>query len=415
MGIYSILIYNTFLWWWLCIIIWMILPSMSLFTCMFRCKYCGRKFGWKTQLATHENLHTGRGLHHCHICSKSFMTKWILQRHMKVHTKHLSNTSEPPLKRIAFSETCLNQANFNQGLEQRENCFQDSVQSEALDFERSDVDANVLIKPFGFGIHHSSPNDEKIKVGLTCNQCEEKFVSEDKLAFHLLEHNLRNNEKFQCKETDTVTQVEDDSVESCSKSKSNQKVVSKGNLTSIVSKLHHKVDGQQKTDLMESENVSVQVVETSDPPQFVNITLQESVLNEYSQNLNSKSRNVMSKTTDPFISGVTTTDKPSMNHSWTIKQTHDNTGQLSSANEITFLRQQIAKQNSLLSMLKKELGDKCSKNEQEIHSLNKRIDCLTSLVNSQSLILNKIVLGGKMTVSGSLDFAVQQNESRLDS
>ena len=44
---------------------------------------------------------------------------------MKVHTKHLSNTSEPPLKRIVFSETCLNQANFCQGLEQRENCFQD--------------------------------------------------------------------------------------------------------------------------------------------------------------------------------------------------------------------------------------------------------------------------------------------------
>lgn len=333
---------------------------------------------------------------------------------MKVHTKHLSNTSEPPLKRIAFSETCLNQANFNQGLEQRENCFQDTVQSESLDFERSDMDSNVLMKPYGFGIHHSSPNEDIIKVGLTCNQCEQKFGSEDKLAFHLLEHNLRNNEKFQSKETDTVAQVEDEPVESSSKSKLNQKAVSKGNLTSIVSKLHHKVDGQQKTDLMESENVSVQVVETSDPPQFVNITLQESGLNEYSQNLNGKSRNVMSKTTDPFISGVTTTDKPSMNHSWTIKQTPDN-GQSSSANEITFLRQQIAKQNSLLSMLKKELEDKCTKNEEEIYSLNKRIDCLTSLVNSQSLILNKIVLGGKMTVSGSLDFAVQQNESRLDS
>ena len=114
----------------------------------------------------------------------------------------------------------------------------------------------------------------------------------------------------------------------------------------------------------------------------------------------------MSKKTDPFISDVTTTDKTSMSHNWTIKQTHDN---MNSTNEITFLHQQIAKQNSLLSMSKKELGDKCSKNEQEIHSLNKRIDCLTSLVNSQSLILNKIVLGGKMTVTRSLDFAVQQN------
>jgi len=37
-----------------------------------------------------------------------------------------------------------------------------------------------------------------------------------------------------------------------------------------------------------------------------------------------------------------------------------------------------------------------------------KIDVLTNLVNSQSLILNKIVLGGKMTVNGMLDFTVQQ-------
>ena len=110
------------------------------------------------------------------------------------------------------------------------------------------MDLNVLIKPFGSEIHHSSPNDEKIKVGLICNQYEENFAS-----------------------------------------------------------------------------------------------LQESRLNEYLQNLNSKSRNVMSKKTDPFISDVTTTDKTSMSHNWTIKQTHDN---MSSTNEITFLHQQIAKQNS---------------------------------------------------------------------
>lgn len=371
----------------------------------YRCKFCGRKFGWKTQLARHESIHTGKGLHHCNICLKSFMTKWILQRHMKVHTKHESESTLPSgdthveggtLHRIAFSEACLDQLDFNQGLQQKES-HNISLQT----FKNNTFKNEGLIKSV-----YSLKNIQSSPLKAICFQCNKSFSTERGLAFHLLDHN-NDSQPHPFEMQDAVLQptatngenVDEEMVPSLEyvnkvKSINLKNPCSKGSLTTIVSKLHHKVDDElKKTD--SNDNINVQIVEASDT-QFLNITL--------SEKRDEENKSVMSKTIDPFISGLNVSQ-----HESPVSSTlNTNRNSTCESTDLVFLRQQIAKQNIIVNTLKKNQQENTARFEKEIQSMANKIDVLTNLVNSQSLILNKIVLGGKMTVNGMLDFTVQQ-------
>ena len=50
----------------------------------FVCTYCGKNFGSKSGMASHEaNHHTGQFRHKCHLCGKGFFNKHNLTVHLR--------------------------------------------------------------------------------------------------------------------------------------------------------------------------------------------------------------------------------------------------------------------------------------------------------------------------------------------
>ena len=195
-----------------------------------------------------------------------------------------------------------------------------------------------------------------IVCNLTCQECGVVYATTENLISHLLEHNMNKHVQYLSASNENEHLNFDKT-----------KLVPKKNLTTIVSKLHNKVDEKQQK---HEEAITVQVVEEKWPS-----------LDIHAEN-----------TQDPFISGVT----DFVEDSASVSKTGNN------------MPGSDRKQKFMRSM-RSDIKDFSTKLLREVASLNTKIDSLTNLVASQSLILNRILLGGKMNVSGVLDFGIQQN------
>ncbi|XP_065670793.1 zinc finger protein 62 isoform X1 [Hydra vulgaris] len=287
----------------------------------FRCKYCSRKFGWRTQLTRHENLHTGKSLHTCVVCSKSFMTKWLMRRHMKVHEKKV-------VVEVHDSE----KSSFHNGLHNRDG----------------------LPSDFHNGLHNDCNEDfhNDTSSNLTCQECGAIYATTENLISHLLEHNMNKQAQY-------LSTINENEHLNFDKSKV------KKNLTTIVSKLHNKVDEKQ----LKQEAITVQVVEEK----WSNLDIHTD------------------STQDPFISEA-------------IDFAEDPTGISKTHSKIP----SYERKQTFMRSMRSDIKEFSTKVLREVTLLNTKIDSLTNLVASQSLILNRMLLGGKMNVSGVLDFGVQQ-------
>ena len=407
------------------------------------------------------------------------MTKWILHRHLKIHTSKDIKDGQVVKQKIRKKErdACVMEQGMsnllngnvpfenssvylNQPMFPRKSTmlnptsFKNSITSTAATpihippFKRTAGSSNVSgnISNDGYESKRANP------LNYSCNQCSQVFNRKDELAFHLLEHNsFKQNKngsylkKYMDEEHDLSTYAVYDAVdpaffEAENKNKSvNQK--SKGSLTTIVSKLHHKVDEKQK---IEGEDIiEVQVLENSQES-YLTLNLKDSgdnklgLSNDFSMDavqrqpiskdfsMDAVQRQPMSKGSDPFISGIVETEQENINNSVTehgnvvcVRNSDDSSPQRNFEKHFESecrcvsdsFRKQIEKQSGQIDLLQRDLHDYNMKHEKEILNLNTKIDSLTHLISSQSLILNRILLGGKMNVNGTLDFCVQQNSS----
>ena len=378
------------------------------------------------------------------------MTKWILQRHLKIHTSKDGQTSKQKVRKKGHYMYTGENGMFNFGDMMMENSSEN--------FKHSKFNGNVTmlcptlktvpVSPMHMNQCKQSPDHNSVptvdilrvyahsemkrnnSISYSCHQCGKLCDTKEKLAFHLLEHNsikksknMSYSRKHSDEDNDLVSccypneTLENGAFETECKNKAGQK--SKGTLTTIVSKLHNKVDEKQKEDIIE-----VQVVETCENESYLKDTGENISKLDHDFNMEATSRQPMSKASDPFISGIieaehTTgayTNNSIVDHG---QETGNNKSQQNSEEKhipnekqhhtTSFFLQQLAKQNEHIEILQKEFHNCNVKHEKEVINLNSKIDSLTHLISSQSLILNRILLGGKMNVSGTLDFCVQNS------
>ena len=295
------------------------------------------------------------------------MTKWLLQRHVKIHDKAGSKRG----KHIYHVDDKYHES-----------------ESE---------------------INRYASNIKWLK----CHECNGKFQSDEELAYHLLSHNSSkqlleptNSSKSESRPvisttTTTTTNTNEDMVESENRVKSNTKHQSKGSLTSIVSKLHHKVDEKQKCENENEDN-------------YMNVTVREEPNSKVETNhdftIDVLSKKALAKSSDPFISGMTMESEFTPSLACNVSNSLPFHGK-ADQDKLGHLRSELHKQSEEITILKKNMLENKANHEKELASLHSKIDCLTNLVSSQSLILNRVILGGKMSVSGSLDFSIQQSNN----
>lgn len=376
----------------------------------FRCKYCSRKFGWRAQLSIHENLHTGKGLHHCQICSKTFMTKWLLQRHLKIHERGIQRHRKDPNKFCLSPDRSVLIDNSDHNL---------SKLSSQLN-KRKSAEISMSMQ--------KSVESTKLHM---CHECNEMFVSKEALAFHLLKHNS-SKQKLNPKQRLSEALIDKDGGETSDTNLSNSeecmneefdvseidsknkhlnaKHTTKGSLTSIVSKLHHKVDEKKKYG--NEDVIEVQIVGSSDESYLPNEeeNVQKTELT-HDFNMFVQSNQHMSKSEDPFISGIVQNVLPHGASSNSSNVTTNHVGPGKDVDISVYCKETVKLQEQI-SFLKNELLEQKTDHARKLTSLNDKIDSLTNLISSQSLILNRIILGGKMSVNGTLDFCVHQNNDQ---
>jgi len=413
----------------------------------FDCKYCGRKFGWKTQLAIHENLHTGKGLHHCQVCTKSFMTKWLLQRHAKIHQKgprrnknHKYDTSKwtkdevtPIIKDKSSVVASLLESNTDEVKETKTNEKVDEPTHQKMT-------SNIIAEE----VTESSESQF-----YKCEACQLSFESEELLAFHLLKHNTAQQETKKSTVMSALD-VEQRSWDDFDTSWSNSKcggpeeysdamdpdrlklsavlraTPSKSSLTSIVTKLHHKVDEKQKTEPTEILNSKSLAMEENTFYTKDTATDDRSILDF---RLTDNIRQPLSKSSDPFISGIVEVDRNHINRSIpvnintntpefpTTKSPEPNQSTITNcltqlpvlSNNVGLSMHQQRQFESDMRGLFADQQKELASLQSLVSTLNGKIDSLTNIVTSQSLMLNRIFLGGKMVVNGNLDFNVRQD------
>ena len=233
----------------------------------------------------------------------------------------------------------------------------------------------------------------------------------------------------------------DDSPANSSKRKSSSKqAASKGILTSILSKLHNKADDKQKADdvrvkVLDSGNSNYQQTEfsemspLSDRKTMTDSTMEnglDSVASSNQVNPSSKttSSGSMSTHLDPFISG--------------FDSGMDNSRELYSLDGLEIVAEgslppqtpEIApKQNPVDSGLPldrvqkllevqqeqfmKQMSRMATQHGHDVKVLHQKIDNLSQVISTQTSILNKMFLNGKLAVSGTLKFNMGDSANGL--
>lgn len=363
----------------------------------FNCKYCGRKFGWKTQLAIHENLHTGKGLHHCQVCSKSFMTKWLLQRHLKIHLKGARRGGS----KLQGSNR-LSGASCGRG-----------------DSKNIPNHDNMVGSTFS-KIEVSLTNENEVAKEVKCEECDLKFSGQETLAYHLLEHNVERQSFASNHNISEQEKTWNISLENWTTSNSgieegtcnmedldqdklrllNNKGNSKGSLTSIVSKLHNRVDEKNKSDDSPESTIqkSSEDLSYSKDSGVGNLTHGDPKLESSKHSSSSSFSDAFDNTTEDSVASFSNNipRKDTEENSKVVLSYSQNPALLPNDPSNEEMRLIFAKQDKELSSL-----------HSLVSTLNSKVDNLTNIVTSQSLLISRMFLGGKMEVNGNLDFSVR--------
>ncbi|CAN7994605.1 unnamed protein product [Ixodes pacificus] len=164
----------------------------------FHCRFCRRTFRWKTELSKHERVHTGDTPFACQTCHVAFALRSCLTAHQKIHAREKRFSCEICHEAFTF-KAVLRLHMRSHVFERRFRCGLCGRLFKQKRFLTSHLKAHTGERPFACGVcgkafregKHVRTHHKRVHLGikpLQCTTCLRAFGNSSNLADHVRTH-----------------------------------------------------------------------------------------------------------------------------------------------------------------------------------------------------------------------------------
>lgn len=164
----------------------------------FHCRFCRRTFRWKTELSKHERMHTGDTPFACQTCHVAFALRSCLTAHQKIHAREKRFSCEICHEAFTF-KAVLRLHMRSHVFERRFRCGLCGRLFKQKRFLTSHLKAHTGERPFACGVcgkafregKHVRTHHKRVHLGikpLQCTTCLRAFGNSSNLADHVRTH-----------------------------------------------------------------------------------------------------------------------------------------------------------------------------------------------------------------------------------